>query len=426
MRTLLLLALGCPPDLTDTAGNDSREPIPAGTRPCEHPEYWPYQVQDEAGRFTVHHRTAAEADMAAEVAAILAVSFDVEVDGLGFRRPLADAGLCGEDAGFDVFLWHGIDTCYADVFADNPETWYDDWFSYVVVDPWGPYGGEMLDSTLAHELNHACQASDDWWDAPVVFEMTSALVEEVVFDDDDTYVTYFADFQARPDWSFDRDDGYATWFGYGASMYLFFLRDRYFDGDASFAADMWLGLRSEPGAADDPALNEPDFEDALEVLLQDRAGVSFLDSAVEFARWRWYTGSRDDGRHFEEGALWPEDALIVPETLAAGDSANPRPMVLGNAYYELTGEPDGALVVEVEAPGEVALAIQALPGLDGSDGEALGDGPGRYEVTLGADGTRALVVTVLPTWAHDPDTREDTRYALQLAALPVEEPPPPR
>jgi len=412
---LLLFAIGCSTPVGDDTGlQDSMGPIPRGTLPCEHPEYWPYTLTGEDGRFTVHYRKAVEGGMAEEVAAILAYSLAVEIDELGFRPPLPDAGRCGPDDGFDVFLWRNLQTCYAEVFADEPETWYDDWYSYIVVDPWGPYGGEMLDSTLAHELNHACQASDDWWDSPIVFEMTSAFIEDAVYDDDDTYMTYFADFQAHPDWSLDRDDGYSTWYMYGATMYFYYLKDRYFEGDFSWASDLWLGLRSAPGAETDPSLNEPDFEDALEVLLQEQAGIGFLDSVVEFARWRVYTGAWDDGRHFEEGADWPEDATLAMRTLEVGQEATPAPMVLGNAYFVLAGEPGGQVAVRLEVQDDVDVVIQAVPGLDGTDGEVLGHGAGRYRVMLGEDGTRVLALTVLPTWQHDPDTREDTRYPLRV------------
>ncbi|MFH1463885.1 MAG: hypothetical protein ABIO70_05835 [Pseudomonadota bacterium] len=420
----LALVTGCA-DPADTGTLDSVGAVPRGTRPCEHPEYWPYTLPGEDGRFTVHYRQAVEAGVAEEVAAILAHSLAVEIDDLGFRPPLPDAGRCGPDDGLDVFLWHGLETCYADVFAENPDTWHDDWFSYIVVDPWGPYGGDMLDSTLAHELNHACQAADDWWDSPIVFEMTSCFIEEAVYDDDDTYMTYFADFQAHPDWSLDYDDGYRTWYMYGATMFFYFLRDRYFDGDFSWASRLWLGLRSAPGAQDDPSLNEPDFEDSLEDLLQEQAGIGFLDAVVEFARWRVFTGARDDGRHFEEGGRWPEDASLVMDTLIVGEEAAPRPMVLGNVYYRIEGEPGGHVALRLEVQDDVTVVLQAIPGLDGSDGELLGHGPGRYALALGGDGTRTLALTVLPTWEHDPDTRADTRYPLRVVVEVGPDPAPP-
>jgi hypothetical protein len=245
-------------------------PIPADTLPCEAPEHWPLDLASADLPIHVHHRPGEEA-MAAEVLALVERSWRIEVDELGFSPPLDDAAACGPDGGFDVFVWRGSETCYVDAFAEEPATAWDDALVYLVVDPWGPYGGAILDVTLAHELSHAMQAADDWWDAPIVYEMTSTFVEDLVFDDDDGYLDQVADFQAHPDWSLDRDDAYATWYMYGSAIYLHFVRERYFAGDGAFAGAMWRGLRGEP-----------DFEDALDALLP----VPFLDSVVEFAAWR--------------------------------------------------------------------------------------------------------------------------------------------
>src|SRR5262249_3001145 len=163
---------------------------------------------------------------------------------------------------------------------------------------WGPYGGAILDTTVAHELNHAMQAADDWSDSAIVYEMTSVFVEDLVYDDDNQYVNQIVDFQAHPDWSLDHDDGYETWYMYGSALYLRFVRDHYVAGDGAFAGDMWMRLRSPYGS------DEPDFEDALDAILRARAGVGFVDSVADFARWRYYTGAHDDGAHFREGATF--------------------------------------------------------------------------------------------------------------------------
>src|SRR5205807_8990803 len=109
---------------------------------------------------------------------------------------------------FDVFLWAGHDECFVDVIAEEASTTYDDRDAYLVVDPWGTYGGAILDTTVAHEFNHALQAADDWSDAAIVYEMTAVFVEDLVYDDDNQYVNQIVDFQAHPDWSLDHDDKY--------------------------------------------------------------------------------------------------------------------------------------------------------------------------------------------------------------------------
>ncbi len=390
--------------------------------PCDYPEYWPHAVESDGLPVVVHYQAAGDAQTAVEVLGYVEHSWRVEVDQLGFRAPLPDDGLCGPDGRFDVFLWRDAEESWVDVRAPNRETAWDDWIAYMVLDPWGPFGGEMLDVTVAHEFNHACQAADDWFDAVLAFEMTSTFIEDVVFDDDNSYRALLVDFQSNPDLALDRDDGYETWYMYAASLYLFFLRDRYFDGDASFAADMWLGSRN-PGHEDAP--NEPDFEDALDGLLRAAADASFEESVVEFARWRWYTGRRDDGRHFEEGADFPDDAEVA--VAAQVEVGTPRvpvwpaPMLLGNAYVTLEGAASVVVGVALEVPAgdRVRWVVQAVPGLtEDDDGELLDLSAGPAPLQLGADGRRTLVLTALPAGEDDVDDRTDARFPVTVLLTP--------
>lgn len=349
--------------------------------------------------------------MAREVLSLLERAWTVEVGRLGFRAPLDDSGHCGPDGAFDTFLWRGSDGCYADVIAENPSTPYDDRFSYLVVDPWGEYGGPILDTTVAHELGHAMQASDDWSDVPMIYEATSVFVEDEVFDDDDQYVAQIADFQAHPDWSLDRDDGYATWSMYGAALYLRYLRDRHWGGDAAFIGELWLRLRSPERA------NEPDFEDALELMLRARSNVSFEASVIEFTRWRFYTGAHDDGRHLEEASSFAEPAR-AGRLRTSGGRTRIEPMALGAAFVDLVPPSTGSrrFVLSLEhADPSVRWVAQLIPGR-GSDGEVLdlSSGP----VALEFSETRTLALIALPQGASDPDRRTDARHPATVVVTP--------
>ena len=317
-----------------------------------------------------------------------------------------------------MFIWAGIDESYVAAWGENPATPWDDQLTYMVVDPFGPYGGELLDATVAHELNHALQAADDWWEPPIVFEMTATFMEEVVFDDDDTWQALLGDFQSRPDWSIDRSDDWETWYMYAAALYLEFLRWHVFDGDASFVGDMWRESRS------DPRENEPDYVDALDRILMDAAGITYVDSVVRFARWRWYTNHRDDGRHFEEGARYPEEALVAVAARVAADAGRvevtPAPMLLGSAYVEVADPSATAFELRLAGDPGVRWVVQAVPGLGGgSDGEIVDLAGGSARVELGTDRTRTLILTALPTGDYDPDIRTDDRYPVAVDIAPA-------
>lgn len=399
----LLLALpACTPSSDDDDSN------PTGAYPCDHPDLWPESLESTAHPILVHYEEPGDAAMAAEVVALLDSSWVVEFGPLGFLEPVSDGGACGGDARFDVFLWRGNESCYVDIFGDD--------IPFMVVDPWGPYGGAILDSTLAHELNHASQAAYDWNEPLIIFEMTSTFIEDVVFDEDDEYLLLLGDFQQFPDWSFDSSEAPGdNWFLYGSALYLLYLRDAHFAGDPSFVEDIWE-LSSNP-----PGENEPDFEDALDTILQARSSASFFDSVTGFARWRWYTGARDDGQHFEEGALFPPEALVPSMTATTGSAValSPAPMMLGTAYVEISRVGGTAPIdVSVSATPGVTWVVQAVPGVGAGDGDLLDLSGGPASVALTPGGTRTLVITAVPSGAYDVDERTDTRYPVTLTLGP--------
>jgi hypothetical protein len=412
--SILLAACGGEPDLAVDGGGLDAAPLPRlpdDTAPCSEYDRWPDALASARLPVLVHYRGGFEAAVAAEVLADVERAWDVEVGRLGFRPPLPDAGFCGPDARLDVFLWAGIEECYVDVVGEDPATPHDDEYAYVVIDPFGPFGGPLLATTVAHELNHALQAADDWDDAPIAYEMTAVFVEDEVIDGDDQYLDQVADFQAHPDWSIDRDDGYETWFMYGAALYLRFVRDRYFGGDAAFIGDVWRRLRSPLGSA------EPDIEDALDAVLAAR-GAGFVASVPEFARWRVYTGAQADGAHLEEAAAMAAPARLATIAGAVGGQVALAPMLLGSAYVDVSAPAGGAGRVAVELRGADPAArwiVQAVPGASG-DGDVLAVGAGPAVIDLAR--ARTLVVTALPRGADDVDDRTDDRHAATLVITP--------
>jgi hypothetical protein len=389
---------------------------PANTIPCNHPDYWRHSLTSTTLPLEVHYMQTGDKPMAERVLAELEDAWRVEVGELGFRPPPSDGGRCGRDGAFDAFLWRGHEQCYVDVLDAAPGVSWDAHIGYMVVDPWGPYGGDILESTVAHEFNHACQMADDWNDCPLVYEMTADFIQKIAVPDDENYKSYFSAFQSRPTWSIDRDDAYKTWFSYGAAMYLFYLRDRYFDGDARFVAEMWRRMRNPPGADVDPTRNHPSFEDALDAMLPARAGVGFIESVVGLARWRWYTGARDDGRHFVGGAGYAEVATQAAAAQPGVVALGPAPMVLGSVYVALAGAARAEMTVTLAGDPGVRWVVQAVPGLDGTDGDVLDLGSGAARLRFTAEGTRTLIVTALPLdpSAYEPNKKHDKRYPATL------------
>ncbi|QRO02640.1 hypothetical protein JRI60_23300 [Archangium violaceum] len=407
---------------------DYTHPLEEGTPICGRPDFnemFPYSIRSEKLPVLVHYYKEVEKETAQQVLAYVEKGWDYHVNQLGMRPALTDKGECGPDDAFDVFVWKGHRSCLVNVLSGEPSTAWDDRRGFMVVDAWGPYGGPELEETVVHEMAHASQAADDWYEAPHTFEMSAVFADQVYAN---RYIkTYFEDFQAHPDWAIDRDDKYETWYMYGSSMYLLYLKDRFFGGQPQFLSRMWLASRNPPGAENDQTLNEPDFADALDGMLAEKSS-SYVETVPEFSRWRWYTGDHVDDRHFRHFKDGLDNLKAAKLSLAAQQEATPgrisipeenAPMMLGTSYIELSagaGTPQ-TVYVSLEAPdaAQRRFVVQAVPGLTpDSDGEILDLSSGPKQLRFAADQRRTIIVTALPTGPYDPDLRDETRYPFSI------------
>lgn len=440
MSLSVLLLAGCRGDAANSAS--PLPPIPADTNPCsdahrpQSEKYWPYSLASAAFPFLVHYRAAGERAMAQTIVTILDAAWDRQINQWGYEPPPPDTGRCGPDGRFDVFIWRGHRSCQVKTLFDV--TGYDEFVtpwggqaSFMLLDPWGPYGGAQLRQTIAHEFNHATHAANDWHDLPIAYEMSATYVEQM-FDQD--LPDYVADFQKYPDWGLLWNDDYQTWYMYGSSLYLHFLRDCYFaeeDFDR-LLPQVWVAMRNTPNLYE----NSPTFVDALNRFLKPK-GVSFMDSVVTFARWRYYAGNRipGDTAHFKRfrnvpwtpAALLDQARLAIPEISLAPQTyaVSPAPMMTGSAYLTVTRTNAAQTSFQLQlAPvpnSAVRWVVQAVPGVAaGTDGEILDAGAGPVRVSFTAEGNRTLILTALPAAASDFDPNRQTaiRYPVSIVLAP--------
>lgn len=386
--------------------------------PCGHPEFWPHSLESAELPIVMHYRDELERAAAEESLAAVENSWKIETEVLGFTAPYLDDGLCGPDDRFDGFVWRSYRGGVSNVIVENDATLWDDRINYLIVDPWGPYGGPVLAATVAHELNHAMQAVDDWNETAIFFEMTAQFIEDQVYDDANGWIDLLADYQSHPEWSFDYNDDYETLYFYGSALYLFYLREGVFAGDASFVSDVWRRCQNPAG------VNEPDMADALDAVLRERGGSSYEASILGFARWRWAPRGLDGTDGFEETELLPDDARVpLAATLRASEPPlESNVMVLGSRYVSV-GSAAPATEVQVHFDGDpnVRWVVQTTLGLQADeDGEALVFTDGVATLPL-VDGPRTLVVTALPRTeaGYDPESREPDTFEFQLSVEPA-------
>ncbi len=270
----------------------------------------------ESGRFLIHYtlsgpnRVSEEdvdgnevPDYVDEVAAAFDSAYVLEVEKLGYRKPLSD-----DDGAWDVYLLNmsGVYgytypdtrvgrayTCYIEIDNNYEDSFYP------------TQGLDALRVTAAHEFFHVIHFSYyglgglEWW-----MEICSTWMEDVAYTEVNDYYYYLDYFFDYPDKRLDtKNNGHE----YGACIFAHYLSKRF---GPEVIRDIWEDI----GAS-----GQTDMRPFNRVIPGGMASVM-----KEFAVWNYFTGSRaQPGRYYPEGAEYPEIKVKkqhteYPETGAAG------------------------------------------------------------------------------------------------------------
>jgi len=230
-------------------------------------------------------------------------SYKVEIDDIGFIAPPPDGNSGGSDF-YDIYFQDlpsglGGYTYPIGIYRDV------EWFSYTsscVINSNLPIG-DSLKGTIAHELNHSCQFSMDGAESLNIMEATATYIMNVVFPEINTNIGFLRYFQREPYRSIDytsRNNVYV----YGAFLFPRFLSEYYDANNPDFVLKIWEGTMQSGYT------NEPDFLDAIQDLVYERKEHYFDDTFREFAKWRYFTGPNDDGKHFVDGEKYGSNSLV--------------------------------------------------------------------------------------------------------------------
>jgi len=230
-----------------------------------------------------------------------------------FRLPASDQGVGGSDA-FDMYI---VKDLPAGVGGYTGFTGYVDPSTLATAIGYGVYAHDLkprfLRGVIAHELFHASQMAYDYWEHISFMEGTATWVVDHVVDDENIYWQYYAYFNKKPFQALNYIS-LADPYQYGSGLFSQFLDENYGDGDGSLIARLW------EHATPAQMTNEPDYFDAIDELLKSQGG---LDQAWhDFAEWRFMVASRDDGKHFAEGASWGDNVIPPIDTeIAVGNTS---------------------------------------------------------------------------------------------------------
>jgi len=360
----------------------------------------PLSYVNATGQFKIHYATSGLDSVSAvdsdsngipdfveEVAASLELSFQIEVNDLGYRQPPDDAGVDGPE--YDVYIQSLGSGVYGETFAEEEVegTARNDFRSYFTIDNdfengQATAGIDGARVTIAHEYLHAIQfgyRSLKTNDEQFYYELAATWMEDVVYDDINDYYRFALDtyFRIR-NVPFNQ---FNISVSYGEAIWNHFLAKKFDDLD--LLRRPWEIMESDVLAIEaiDRSINEK--------------GSTFEDEFAEFAIWNYFTGDRADPINFyEEGAAYPEVEIADSFDLGLERSVSGSSRALTFKYYKFNLLNSGAISITGSAENPENWKFAAIitqPGNDDndyriydriSDGLILGCFPGGSEIVV--------------------------------------------
>jgi hypothetical protein len=345
--------------------------------------------------FRVHYTNTAQRNRAQQLLPVFEYVWDVETAEIGYDPPVPDLGVGGSDD-LDIYFEEGNYGGYV-----SPENRYFavSWYAYTCYMALNPQLSDYsLETVFAHEFAHTCQMAMDAAEAIWFLESTATFTQDQVFPDNHYHWGFIETFQQEPYRSLDYFS-YGDAYPYGAFIFWRYISERFDSGDSRIVADLWQATK-QVGST-----NEPDFLDALEVLLPTEHGITVHEA-----------------RHFRDGAAWGTQSNIrIDRTFQAGDfpveNAVPAqlPGAWGAGYFRFN-PPNSPYPLRISFSGgffsawsATVLAWRAGSGVCEEHPVSLNPGgsSGALELSAAGDYTSAvLVITNYGQGNHDPDDQD--------------------
>jgi hypothetical protein len=362
---------------------------------------YPFQVHGPSGSSTLLAKIRDAAD----------VAWEAEIINGGWRAPPPDDG--GPDTDFDFYIdpTLGTDEAYSDYSNDNDATSEDDAASYIGL-PDTFTNDDVMRSTVAHELNHASQYAIDATEDDAFYEHTAVLVEQRVIGYVPGYGVGIGDYQDHPGRAIDYIG--VDYYEYGAALWLMFLTEHVGNDSDAIVRQVWEDSAQSSVDWD----NEPDFIDVLPGVLDDH-GYDLHGFFAELATWRYFTGDRDDGMHFADGAQWDSMVTVSARTLGAAGEATTLTASLsafGASFYTFNIDDEVEVALAVSDGRSAAGAVPLdVTGMALADPTTVGGNTENAVVTLPAGTTKLLVALTRVNETYDPDDDDWSTRSVSVA-----------
>lgn len=261
-------------------------------------------LDSPGGNFKIHWTNSGSDSTTYGYALSIALAADsswaVQCDQMGFFEPPPDNGVGGDDL-YDIYIVQltggviGYASCAGEY--QPPDSTHDCSASHIVVHNYIEDLGQR-NCVVAHEFQHAIQASYDYNEAIWFLENCAVWATEMVYPDVDDYLGCIAsgDNALRTPWLDIRS------YSYGGFPWVWMMWDRW--GYES-VRDIWDYCAAEPGA------NTLSAHDSM---FADR-GVTFEEFFMDYGVWRWFTAANwyeGCGMFCQESSTWLPGPRVLP------------------------------------------------------------------------------------------------------------------
>ncbi len=292
---------------------EGEAPLEPAARPPDGP------IMRDSDHFRVHYGDSQLDGYADNILIAAEKAYLVFLDTLGYNIPPSD-GVNGGDSRTDIYIRSHTGFSYLGLTTpESPAPPYSNSYtSYIELTD--TMGVDLLLTTTAHEYFHVVQLGYDKDEHVSFLEMTAVWSEDQVYDEINAYLRHLPGFFSRPEKAlFSHTYSNVVWAIYLAENF----------GD-DVLKDIFENCATTPDNNVRPATD----------LVLASFGTTFASEFASFTLWNFFTGARDDGLHYEEGASFPLvstertiDCLPLMDYIVTHEAG-----VLGCNYYELYGD----------------------------------------------------------------------------------------
>jgi len=365
--------------------------------------------------FRVHYTLSGEDSTTAayaETAKVAAETSWARASALGWQMPPSDGGRGGGSGLYDIYIrrlvgYAGVcveDSAYTALYPDGYTSWVEienDFSSW----PW-------LRSLVAHEFSHSNQKAYSQFEndpARYFYENTSTLMQHIIFSDVDQLPDWLESSPSHlktPHWGiFTRSGTYH----YSGGLWAWMLCNYY---DAVMPRALIRAWTIMGGHAGERTRYDTDS-------VLRRYYDSDLKKAIgHYAVWRFFTDTRDDGRHFGEGEDYPLVTILRSHSSypASGNQGSTGPSVPGGCnFIRLTGFGTSNVTVSFDGQNGYNWACY-LVGLRGGSSH-------EYKMVLNANEAGSITIpgkefdtiAIIPVEIHWADTAAGRTYTYNVA-----------